>query len=47
MKALELNTNDWECALVEISYPHSYDNMHPPFDMVKYTYEDPYTKKKN
>ena len=45
-KALELNTDDWECALVEISYPHSYDNMHPPFDTVKYTYEDPHTKKK-
>ena len=42
-KALELNTEDWECALVEISYPHSYNNMHPPFDIVKFTYENPET----
>lgn len=43
-KALELQNNDWECALVEISYPHSFNNIHPPFDLVKFSWWDNDTK---
>ena len=39
-KALEFDRDSWECALVEISYPHSWDNMHPPFDTIKFQYYD-------
>ena len=37
-KALELNKDKWECALVEISYPHSWDNIIAPFDTIKFQY---------
>lgn len=43
-KALEFSAEDWECALVEISYPHSFNNIHPPFDDVEFTWWDTATK---
>ena len=39
-KALEFDRDNRECALVEISYPHSWDNIHPPFDTIKFQYYD-------
>lgn len=43
-RALELSADEWECALVEISYPHSFNNIHPPFDTVKFSWWDTNTK---
>ena len=39
-KALELDKDLWEVAMVEIAYPHSFDNIHAPFDTVKFTFRD-------
>ena len=43
-KALELDKDVFECALVEIAYPHSFDNIHPPFDTVKFVFKDEKTQ---
>lgn len=40
-KAIELKSAQWEVALCEISYPHSWDNIYPPINRICFSYLHP------